>query len=79
MGKNSAIEWTHHTFNPWWGCTKISPACHNCYAEKWSKRLGSKVWGSSAERRFFGEKHWREPLLWNKKAEKNTNTVLNFV
>lgn len=24
MAKNSKIEWTHHTFNPWWGCTKIS-------------------------------------------------------
>lgn len=73
MGKDSAIEWTHHTFNPWWGCTKISPACNNCYAEKWSKRLGSKVWGSSADRRFFGEKHWGEPLLWNREAEKNGN------
>ena len=24
MGKNSRIEWTDHTFNPWWGCTKVS-------------------------------------------------------
>ena len=24
MGKNSHIEWTHHTFNPWWGCAKVS-------------------------------------------------------
>ncbi|WP_264856288.1 phage Gp37/Gp68 family protein, partial [Burkholderia cenocepacia] len=22
MGKDSRIEWTHHTFNPWWGCVK---------------------------------------------------------
>ena len=26
MAENSAIEWTHHTFNPWTGCTKVSPA-----------------------------------------------------
>jgi protein gp37 len=26
MGANSKIEWTHHTFNPWWGCVKVSPA-----------------------------------------------------
>lgn len=71
MGKNSAIEWTHHTFNPWWGCAKVSPACRNCYAERWSKRLGSSYWGPSADRRFFGEKHWREPLNWNKQAEKS--------
>lgn len=33
MGENSAIEWTDHTFNPWIGCTKVSPACKLCYAE----------------------------------------------
>ena len=25
MAENSKIEWTHHTFNPWVGCTKVSP------------------------------------------------------
>jgi protein gp37 len=70
MGKNSSIEWTHHTFNPWWGCAKVSLACNNCYAEKWSKRLGSDLWGPEANRRFFGENHWREPIRWNKEAEK---------
>ncbi len=70
MGKNSGIEWTHHTFNPWWGCVKVSPACKHCYAETWSKRVGARVWGVSAERRFFGENHWRQPLLWNGEAEK---------
>ncbi|MBE7480592.1 MAG: phage Gp37/Gp68 family protein [Polyangiaceae bacterium] len=33
MGTNSSIEWTHHTFNMWWGCTRVSPACDHCYAE----------------------------------------------
>ena len=33
MGSKSKIEWTDHTFNPWWGCTKVSPACDHCYAE----------------------------------------------
>jgi len=70
MGKNSEIEWTHHTFNPWWGCVKVSPACKHCYAETWSKRVGARVWGLNAERRFFGENHWRQPLLWNSEAEK---------
>lgn len=69
MGKNSAIEWTHHTFNPWWGCVKVSPACKHCYAETWSKRIGLKVWGARAERRFFGETHWKNPLFWNRDAE----------
>lgn len=70
MGKNSHIEWTHHTFNPWWGCAKVSPACENCYAEAWAKRVGNKVWGTKAPRRFFGDDHWREPLKWNAEAEK---------
>jgi protein gp37 len=69
MARDSAIEWTDHTFNPWWGCTRVSPACKFCYAEAWSKRLGKQVWGKGAERRFFGEEHWRDPIKWNREAE----------
>lgn len=69
MAKNSKIEWTHHTFNPWWGCTKISPGCDFCYAEAWALRVGSQVWGAKAERRFFSEAHWAEPLRWNREAK----------
>ncbi len=68
MGKNSDIEWTHHTFNPWWGCAKVSPACNNCYAEAWAKRTGHAVWGSDSPRRFFTAAHWAEPLKWNADA-----------
>lgn len=35
----SSIEWTQHTWNPVTGCTKISPGCKNCYAEKMAIRL----------------------------------------
>jgi protein gp37 len=69
MGKDSTIEWTDHTFNPWWGCTKVSPGCLHCYAETWAKRVGQKVWGEKKDRRFFTEKHWSEPLKWNAAAE----------
>lgn len=68
MARNSQIEWTHHTFNPWWGCKKVSPACDNCYAELWARRMGKNLWGASAPRRFFGESHWSEPLTWNEEA-----------
>ena len=68
MAKNSRIEWTTHTFNPWWGCVKVSPACKHCYAESWAKRVGSNVCGIKAERRFFGDKHWSEPVKWNAAA-----------
>ena len=43
MAEHSTIEWTDHTFNPWWGCTKVSPACDHCYAEVWAKRTGHGV------------------------------------
>jgi protein gp37 len=68
MGKDSRIEWTHHTFNPWWGCVKVSAACDHCYAETWAKRLGADVWGPKTERRFFTDAHWKEPLRWNREA-----------
>jgi protein gp37 len=71
MAKNSSIEWTHHTFNPWWGCSKVSPACQHCYAETWAKRVGQDVWGARSARRFFGERHWQEPLHWNEEARRS--------
>ncbi len=70
MAKNSSIEWTNHTFNPWWGCVKVSPACKHCYAEAWAKRVGKDVWGINASRRFFGPSHWAEPIKWDKLAAK---------
>lgn len=70
MGADSKIQWTHHTLNPWWGCTKVDEACRNCYAEAFSKRTGHDVWGASSRRRFFGDRPWRDALKWNRAAEK---------
>ncbi len=39
MANNSSIEWTGSTWNPVTGCTKISPGCKNCYAERMARRL----------------------------------------
>lgn len=39
MAANSAIEWTETTWNPVTGCTKISPGCTHCYAERMARRL----------------------------------------
>jgi protein gp37 len=33
MAERSKIEWTDSTFNPWIGCTNVSPGCEHCYAE----------------------------------------------
>jgi len=71
MGQNSKIEWTHHTFNPWWGCTRVSPGCENCYAETLDRRYNAKYphWGPTAPRKFMSDAHWSKPLSWNRKAE----------
>jgi protein gp37 len=39
MGDNSSIEWTDATWNPVTGCTKVSPGCKHCYAERLARRL----------------------------------------
>jgi protein gp37 len=66
--RNTKIEWCHHTFNPWWGCTRVSPGCEHCYAEAFAKRTGHQVWGVKAPRRLFGDEHWAEPLRWDAAA-----------
>ena len=50
MGVNSAIEWTEATWNPVTGCTKISPGCKHCYAERMAKRLQAMGQAQLSER-----------------------------
>jgi protein gp37 len=60
MGKDSLIDWTDHTWNPWQGCHKVSPGCKNCYMFRDKKRFGQdpeKVVRSSIAT-------FRKPLLW---------------
>ena len=68
MAENTGISWCDATFNPWWGCQKVSPACDHCYAERDSKRFapGRVLWGAGSERRMFGDAHWQAPLKWAK-------------
>lgn len=39
MATKSSIEWTESTWNPVTGCSKISPGCKHCYAERMARRL----------------------------------------
>ena len=70
MAENSAIGWTHHTFNPWRGCQKVAPGCTNCYAEALAKRNPSVLgtWGADGTRVVAAEAYWREPLKWQRQA-----------
>lgn len=70
MGENSGIEWTTHTFNPWIGCTAVSPACDHCYAETLATTRLGVGWGPHAERRRTKPSTWNQPLAWNRKAER---------
>jgi protein gp37 len=71
MGKHSAISWTDHTFNPWEGCTKVSPACDHCYAERdRDRRLHRVKWGAGNPRLRTAPSTWHNPSRWNREAAK---------
>jgi protein gp37 len=62
-----------HTFNPWWGCLKVSEECQHCYALDIAHHYSKEpLWGPAAttERRLFGATHWLEPIKWNRQAER---------
>ena len=69
MAESSKIAWTKSTFNPWIGCTKVSPGCDHCYASVSTpaRTLGVK-WGTGQPRRRTSEANWRQPLRWNAEA-----------
>lgn len=68
MSKLSNIEWTDHTWSPWWGCVKVSRGCKHCYAEALAKRTGLQIWGDDNPRRMLSEQHWKVPERWNREA-----------
>lgn len=66
MADRSNIEWTDSTFNPWMGCTKVSPACDHCYAENlMDNRMHTVQWGKGQPRKRTSAKNWKLPLQWN--------------
>lgn len=73
MGAITAIQWCDHTFNPWRGCAKVAAGCTNCYAEALSVRnpgvLG--VWGEQGTRVVASEAMWRQPLQWDRQAQRD--------
>jgi protein gp37 len=70
MAENSGIAWTNHTFNPWWGCVKTSAGCKFCYAEKQISIFSENFWGENSNRKFFFDRHWKDPEKWNRAAKK---------
>lgn len=69
--ENSLIEWTTHTFNPWWGCMKVSEGCKNCYAAALDNRWNGNDphWGPNSERKPMSEEYWKKLAKWNTAAK----------
>lgn len=63
MGKQTAIEWTDATWNPWRGCKKVSPGCKNCYMYREQKRYGKNPMEivRAAHATFTAPLKWKEP------------------
>jgi protein gp37 len=78
VAETTEIGWTDATFSPWWGCAHVSPGCASCYAERLAARWGHDVWGKLGARRLFGDDHWRKPLAWNRKAEREDRRLRVF-
>lgn len=76
MAENTKIEWCDATWNPWIGCTNVSPGCDHCYAEAWGQRFGVE-WGNHPRRR-TSESNWRQPLKWNRTARRSGKPLRVF-
>ena len=77
MATHSQIEWTEATWNPSTGCTKISPGCKNCYAERLSNRL-RRMGVLKYKRNFEYSEHLHDislPLSWKKPKKIFVNSM----
>lgn len=72
MSDKTIIAWTQRTWNPWRGCTKISPGCTNCYMFTAQERYGR----NPAE--VVRTKTWTDPLKWQREAEASGRTERVF-
>lgn len=71
MAETTGISWCRSTWNPWIGCTEVSPGCDHCYARELDKRHrwgGALHWGAGVPRMRTAASTWKQPLTWNRKA-----------
>jgi protein gp37 len=59
MSQSTGIEWTEATWNPWYGCTKVSPGCARCYMYREIRQYGRDPEVVTRSKTTF-----RQPLLW---------------
>ncbi len=76
MGEITGISWCDHTWNPWIGCARVSPACDGCYAAalmgeggRFSRAVRGGPGAGVGTRTRTGAKTWNDPIRWNRAAE----------
>lgn len=70
MADTTNIAWTDSTFNPWMGCTAVSPACDHCYAQTLVEgRFKRAEWGPGKPRVRTSAANWKLPLQWEREHE----------
>ena len=72
MSDGSGIEWTDATWNPVSGCTKVSPGCDHCYAERITERFHGK---GSFERVVLHPERLEAPLHWRRPRRVFVNSM----
>lgn len=79
MAETTKIEWCDATFNPWIGCQRVSPGCEHCYAEARDRRYtGGARWGPKGERHRTAAAYWKQPLAWNRAAQREGKRLRVF-
>lgn len=71
MADKTGISWTDHTFNPWWGCTKIAPGCDHCYAAAFDHRVGGQYFEIHQAPRLTSTQNWQKVMRWHRAAVKD--------
>jgi protein gp37 len=62
MGEHTGISWTDATYNPWYGCTKVSPGCAHCYMFSEQRQYGrDPELVTRSKTKFKDPLKWKEP------------------
>lgn len=73
MSRDSAIQWTDATWNPWYGCAKVSAGCDHCYMFRWAAMAGRDPETVTRSKTKF-----REPLAWREPKMVFTCSLSDF-
>lgn len=79
MGEKTNISWADSTINFWWGCTKVSPGCANCYADTLSKRWGKDVWGKGKPREDHRKGAIKTAIKLDRETERHFNAYEHYL